>query len=141
MSQENNFIIKNAPLSIEEVYNESLDQNSGAVNLFVGTVRNENNSKKVAKLVYESYDSMVLAEFDKIARNAKSKWSVNKIVIHHRKGVLHPGDIAVIIAVSSPHRQESFEACSFVIESLKKSAPIWKKEIYDDGQEWLESHP
>ena len=141
MSQENHFIVKDAPLSVEEVFNVSLDQNSGAVNLFIGTVRRENNSKKVAKLKYEAYDSMVLAEFDKISRDAKSKWSVNKIVIHHRKGILLPGDIAVIIAVSSPHRRESFEACSYVIESLKKSAPIWKKEIYDDGQEWLEAHP
>ena len=141
MSQENHFIVKDAPLSVEEVFNVSLDQNSGAVNLFIGTVRRENNSKKVAKLKYEAYDSMVLAEFDKISRDAKSKWSVNKIVIHHRKGILLPGDIAVIIAVSSPHRHESFEACSYVIESLKKSAPIWKKEIYDDGQEWLEAHP
>jgi len=117
------------------------DESSGAINIFVGTVRGENKSKNVAQLEYESYDSMVIPEFEKIARLARSKWPINKIIIHHRKGLLAPGDIAVIIAVSTPHRRESFEACSFVIEELKNKAPIWKKEIYDDGQEWLEAHP
>ena len=84
---------------------------------------------------------MVEKQFREISETARSKWSMEKIVIHHRKGILNPGDIAVIIALSTPHRKESFEACSFIIEELKKTAPIWKKEIYDDGQEWLEAHP
>lgn len=135
------FVIKDENLSVEEVYKMALDSNCGAINIFVGTVRKENHSRNVTKLEYEAYDSMVEKQFGEISQRARSKWEIGRIAIHHRKGILNPGDIAVIIAVSTPHRRESFEACSFVIEELKKSAPIWKKEIYDDGQEWLEAHP
>jgi len=135
------FQIRESALSIEEVMNLASHNEAGAINIFVGTVRKENNMKEVNQLEYESYDSMAEGEFERIASVAKSKWPISKIVIHHRKGMLKPGDIAVIIAVSTPHRKESFEACSYVIEELKKKAPIWKKEIYDDGEEWLEAHP
>jgi len=135
------FQIKESNLSVQEVMNLVTDDEAGAVNIFVGTVRKSNKMKEVTKLEYESYDSMVVGEFERITSSAKSKWPILKIIIHHRKGILRPGDIAVIIAVSTPHRKESFEACSFLIEELKKRAPIWKKEIYDDGEEWLEAHP
>ena len=141
MKEELFFAVKDKPLSVDEVYNYVVDESCGAINMFIGTVRKENKSKHVTRLEYESYDSMVQAQFESIAMSARSKWKIGKIAIHHRKGLLKPGDIAVVIGLSTPHRKESFEACSFVIEELKKSAPIWKKEIYDDGQEWLEAHP
>ena len=84
---------------------------------------------------------MVILEMQKIVNQAKEKWPVEKMAIHHRKGILQIGEIAVVIAVSTPHRNDAFEACRFVIETLKKTTPIWKKEIYDGGEEWVSLTP
>ena len=114
---------------------------SGAVNVFIGTVRDKTKGKTVLRLEFEAYESMALKEMQKIVDEAKKKWSVNKLVIHHRVGSLEIGDIPVIIAVSTPHRKDGFEACQFAIDTLKETVPIWKKEIFQDGEEWVSAHP
>ena len=129
------------PLQIKDVYAKALDHSSGAVNIFAGTVRNATQSKEVIRLEYEAYEQMAVKEMENIARQAQSKWPVNSIVIHHRQGILNVGDAAVLIAVCTPHRKESFEACQYIIDTLKQKVPIWKKEVFKDGEEWVSAHP
>ena len=114
---------------------------AGGQCLFIGNVRINNNNKQVKALEYEGYSAMALKEMYRIGEEAMKKWPLCRIAIHHRYGILSIGDTAVIIAVSSKHRLESFEACQFIIDTLKQRVPIWKKEIYEDGNEWLSAHP
>lgn len=128
-------------LDIAKVIASVSSDKAGAVDVFIGTVRNKTQERKVVRLEYEAYDSMAIREMEKLATEVKSKWPVEKVAIHHRKGILHIGDVAVVIAVSTPHRQEAFEACRYAIDTLKKTVPIWKKEIFEDGEVWVASHP
>jgi molybdopterin synthase catalytic subunit len=114
---------------------------AGGIAVFVGTVRNQTAGKRVLRLEFEAYQKMALSEMGKIAERAAEQWPVKRIVIHHRTGVLYAGDIAVIIAVSTPHRKAAFEACAFAIDTLKETVPIWKKEIFEDGEVWVAAHP
>jgi molybdopterin synthase catalytic subunit len=114
---------------------------AGAVDVFIGTVRNSTKGKRVVRLEFEAYEPMALSEMEKIARRAKGKYPVLKIAIHHRVGTLQIGEAPVVIAVSTPHRQAAFEACQYVIDTLKETVPIWKKEIYEDGEVWVAAHP
>lgn len=117
------------------------DNAAGAIDVFIGTVRNKTSDKSVSRLDYESYDAMATKEIQKIIDLAQSKWPIRKVAVHHRKGTLKIGAAAVVIAVSTPHRKESFEACQYIIDNLKKTVPIWKKEIFDDGEIWASAHP
>ena len=122
---------------IEFVHSDS----AGAIDVFIGTVRNRTKGKDVLRLEFESYDVMAIKEMQKIIDQAKAKWPVEKMAIHHRKGVLAIGDVAVVIAVSTPHRKASFEACQYAIDTLKETVPIWKKEVFKDGEVWVAAHP
>ncbi|MFQ5448659.1 MAG: molybdenum cofactor biosynthesis protein MoaE [Saprospiraceae bacterium] len=114
---------------------------AGAVNVFIGTVRDSTKGKRVVRLEFEAYEPMALSEMEKIARRAIEKYQVLKVAIHHRVGALQIGETPVVIAVSAPHREASFEACQFVIDMLKETVPIWKKEIFGDGEVWVAAHP
>lgn len=114
---------------------------AGAIDVFIGTVRNSTKGKNVVRLEFESYDVMAIKEIQKIIDQAKMKWPVEKMAIYHRKGVLSIGETAVVIAVSTPHRKASFEACQFAIDTLKETVPIWKKEVFQDGEVWVAAHP
>ena len=114
---------------------------SGAINVFIGTVRNKTQNREVVKLEFEAYESMAIKELNKIVSQVKARWPINEMAIHHRVGELDIGDIPVVIAVSTPHRKQGFEACEFAIDSLKQSVPIWKKEFFADGEEWVSAHP
>ena len=92
-------------------------------------------------LEFEAYAPMALSEMQKIANTVLEKWPVLKIAIHHRIGDLRIGEIPVIIAISAAHRQAAFEACQFCIDTLKETVPIWKKEIFDNGEVWVSAHP
>jgi len=128
-------------IDIQKVIELVRSDKAGAINVFIGTVRSETAGKFVECLEYDAYDSMVIQEMQKIVNQAKEKWPVEKMAIHHRKGTLQIGEVAVVIAVSTPHRNDAFEACKFVIETLKKTTPIWKKEIYEGGEEWVSPTP
>jgi molybdopterin synthase catalytic subunit len=108
----------------------------GAVVSFVGTVRETNHGKRVVRLDYEAYPEMALRIFDHIASQALERWAA-RVVIHHRIGPLEPGEISVVIAAAAPHRGDAFDACRQAIETLKKDAPIWKRELYPDGSSWV----
>jgi molybdopterin synthase catalytic subunit len=128
------------PIDIQACIDAAQSERAGAIDVFVGTVRNHNNSKEVVRLEFEAYDTMAVKKMEELAQQAKSRWEIEKIVMVHRKGVLDIGDVAVVIAVSTPHRAASFEACQWLIDTLKQVVPIWKKEIYKNGEEWLEAH-
>lgn len=128
-------------IDLNEAYQYLQSPQSGAVNVFVGTVRNHSKGKEVTKLVFEAYESMAVKELTKVADRAMEKWSLNKVVIIHATGEKHPGEAVVITGVSSAHRKASFEACEFLIDELKKTVPIWKHEHYVDGSEWVNAHP
>lgn len=114
---------------------------AGAVDVFIGTVRDNTQGRTVTHLEYEAYEPMALSEMKKIADEALHKWPIQKIAIHHRVGTLYIGDVAVVVAVSTPHRSDAFEACRYIIDTLKQTVPIWKKEIFEDGEVWASAHP
>jgi len=110
----------------------------GALSLFVGVVRDENAGRRVLHLEYEAYEEMALQVMTEIEAETKARWPVSEVRLAHRLGRLAIGEASVAVAVSSPHRAESFAACRYAIDTLKAKAPIWKKEFYADGQAWLE---
>jgi molybdopterin synthase catalytic subunit len=110
----------------------------GALSLFVGVVREENAGRAVRHLEYEAYEEMALRVMEEIEAETRSRWDVTAVRIVHRLGRLEIGEASVAVAVSSPHRAESFAACRHAIDTLKAKAPIWKKEFYADGAVWLE---
>lgn len=111
----------------------------GAVVTFLGVVRGATEGRAVTGLDYEAYDEMAVKEMKRIAEEAVAKWAVSKIAIIHRTGSLEVGDVSVAIVVSAPHRGEAFDACEFLIDTLKVSVPIWKKELFEDGSSsWVE---
>jgi molybdopterin synthase catalytic subunit len=129
------------PLNIQFCIDWVITDESGGIDVFIGTVRNETKGKKVTHLEFEAYESMALSEMKKIAKDAKVKWPVHKLLIHHRTGLLKVGEVPVIIAVSAAHRAAAFEACRYVIDTLKQTVPIWKKEVFEDGEHWVSAHP
>ncbi|WP_223598722.1 molybdenum cofactor biosynthesis protein MoaE [Chryseobacterium sp. GVT01B] len=129
------------PLDIQECFTLASDPACGGIASFVGTVRNHTKDKTVTRLEYECYESMAVKEMRKIADKAISLFSVKNIVVHHRTGTLFPGDTAVIIVVSDGHRNTVFDACSYIIETIKQTVPIWKKEVLENGEEWVSAHP
>lgn len=128
-------------LSINECLTLAQDLSSGGIATFIGTVRNSTKNKPVVRLEYECYVSMATKEIKKIVDQAISRFSVRNIVVHHRTGILFPGDAAVIIVVSDGHREAVFDACRYMIDTIKQTVPIWKKEIFEDGEEWVSAHP
>lgn len=114
---------------------------AGGIVVFVGTVRNATKGKAVLHLDFEAYEKMALKEMQKIADKAIERWGLYNMVIHHRTGLVSIGEEAVVIACSSAHRKAAFEACEFAIDTLKETVPIWKKEVFEDGEVWVSAHP
>ena len=110
---------------------------SGATVLFVGTVRDHSEGKTgVTHLDYEVYAEMVEPKIAEVVKEAAAKWPVLAVSVEHRSGVVRLGEASVAVAVSSAHREDAFDAAEFVIDELKRSAPIWKKEHWPGGAEW-----
>ena len=133
--------IKSIPLQPDECISFAASPEAGGSTVFIGTVRNATKGKKVERLEFEAYEPMAVKELRKIAETAVEKWKVINMSVHHRVGVLDIGEIAVIIAVTTPHRKAAFEACEYTIDTLKQTVPIWKKEIFEDGEVWVAAHP
>ena len=134
-------VITKNPIDIQYVIKSAERAEAGAVNVFIGTVRSKTGQRKVIRLEYEAYEPMAVLEIKKIIELAKYKWKLQGWAVSHRVGTLNIGDVAVVVAVSTAHRKESFEACQFNIDSLKRTVPIWKKEIFEGGEEWVSAHP
>jgi len=134
-------LITEEVLSLDHCYRFVQAPECGGIALFVGTVRNHTKGKTVNQLDFSTYKPMAIKEINKIAQKALDKYDITKIAIHHAEGVLKIGDIPVIIAVSSAHRNAAFDACQFAIDTLKETVPIWKKEHFDNGEIWVNAHP
>jgi molybdopterin synthase catalytic subunit len=133
--------ITEKPIDIQKVIETASALGAGAINVFIGTVRNHAAGKKVVWLEYESYEAMAVAETRKIIDEAAGRWPLLGWAVSHRMGTLKPGEVAVAVAVSTAHRKESFEACRYIIDSLKHRVPIFKKEVFEDGAEWVGARP
>ena len=134
--------ISEEPLSIEKAATFVDEADYGAMNMFVGRVRNHNLGKAVNGVSYDVFDSLACNVFSDICEEAKASFGPRlSVYIEHFKGRLDIGGISVIIAVGTPHRDESFKACRYIIEQLKIRAPVWKQEHYVDGDsEWVKGH-
>ena len=135
--QENKFEIVDQPIDVESMRAKVMDRNAGAVTLFIGTVREMTKGKKTLSLQYEAYAPMAIKMFEQIEREVLEQWPDVRLAITHRVGLLAISDIAVVIAVSSPHRKVAYEANEFAIERIKQIVPIWKKEHWEDGTAWI----
>ena len=128
-------------IDLNEAYAYLNSPDAGAVNLFVGTVRNQTKGKEVVHLDFEAYDAMALKQMEHVANQAAKKWPLVKVAVIHAVGAKEPGTPVVVVGVSSAHRDASFEACRFLIDELKKTVPIWKKEYFEDNSVWVNAHP
>ena len=129
-------------ISSEKAKKFILSEKNGAESIFVGRVRNENNRKKVIAVTYDAHDQAVTKSFQSICNLAKNKFDKNaKIFLEHAKGYVPVGEISILIAVGTGHRDESFKICRYILEEIKHQSPIWKKEHYVEGkEEWLPGH-
>ncbi len=131
------FLITDEPLNIEEVSKKVIRPEAGAVTTFIGTVREFTKGKQTLYLEYDSYVPMAEKKLQQIGNEIVQKWPEAKTAISHRIGRLEISDIAVIIAVSTPHRKDAYEANEYAIERIKQIVPIWKKEHWKDGEMWI----
>lgn len=131
------FVVTDQPIQPEEVTEKVKRREAGAITLFLGTVREITFGKRTLYLEYESYPSMAIKQMEHIGEEVRERWPDTCVAITHRVGRLEISDIAVVIAVSSPHRKAAYEANEYVIERIKQIVPIWKKEYGEDGSEWI----
>ncbi len=131
------FMVTDGPLSLEAVVDEVADERAGAVATFSGTVRRESRGRTVHHLEYEAYSEMAESVMAGLATVLKARYDLNEIAIHHRVGRVEIGEASVVIAVSAPHRADALQACHDAIDALKETVPLWKKEVYDSGEEWI----
>ncbi|OIJ18457.1 molybdenum cofactor biosynthesis protein MoaE [Anaerobacillus alkalidiazotrophicus] len=131
------FLITEGEISIQEVVDKVVHRNAGAINTFIGTVRELTKGKKTVYLKYDAYTSMAQKKLAQIGNEIQERWPNSLVAISHRIGHLDVTDIAVVIAVSTPHRADSYEASRYAIERIKEIVPIWKKEHWADGEKWM----
>ena len=142
MSGKDHFAIATQPIQVQTAVDFVADDAHGAADLFIGTVRNVNLGKAVKGVSYDVFDELTLNVFRDLANESRQRWGDKlNIYIEHYKGRLDILGVSILIAVSSPHRDESFKACRFIIEEIKHRAPIWKQEHYIDGDsDWVQGH-
>jgi len=132
--------ISEHPLDEAEVVSRVIGPDAGGVVTFVGNVRHEARRHAIEYLEYEAYPEMAEREMQKIADEAGERWPGTRVAIAHRVGHLSIGEAAVVIVAAAPHRAEAFDACRFAIDTLKRTVPIWKKEVATDGAYWVDDH-
>ena len=130
--------LQSAPIDVPALIADTRGDGDGAVSLFLGTVRNVNAGRRVLFLEYEAYAGMAEREIERIAAEATAKFGVTRVAMIHRVGRVDIGEASVAIAVSAPHRAAAMDACRFVIDTLKATVPIWKREHFEDGAVWIE---
>jgi molybdopterin synthase catalytic subunit/molybdopterin converting factor small subunit len=131
------FLLSDEPLSLEAVVEEVASDEAGAVATFVGTTRVHSRGRTVTHLEYEAYEGMAERTMEEIAAELDARYELCAIAIHHRIGRVAIGERSVVIAVSAPHRQDALAACKDAIDTLKERVPLWKKEVYEGGEEWI----
>jgi len=133
------FRVTEDPLSLDAAVAEVADERAGGIATFTGTVRRQSRGREVLYLDYEAYAEMAEDVITQLAAELEEEHDLCAIAIHHRIGRVEIGEPSVVIAVSAPHRQDALAACREAIDRLKETVPLWKKEVYDDGSEWVES--
>ena len=132
------FKITTEVITGEEVREAVEGADAGAVVLFFGTVRNNTDGRPVKCLEYEAYPPMAEKQMAEIAQEISDKWGLHRVAMVHRVGTLEIGEVSVAVAVASPHRKDGFEACKYAMDRLKQIVPIWKREVWADGEaEWV----
>ncbi|WP_186576396.1 molybdenum cofactor biosynthesis protein MoaE [Aquibacillus kalidii] len=131
------FNVQEKPIQLEEIVKKVESSNAGAITTFIGTVREWTKGKRTVYLEYQAYVPMAEKMLAQIGSEIQAKWENTKVAITHRIGHLDISDVAVIIAVSSPHRKAAYEANEYAIERIKQIVPIWKKEQWEDGEAWI----
>jgi molybdopterin synthase catalytic subunit len=131
------FRITEAPLSLDTAVAEVADEGAGAIATFTGTVRAESRGRRVVRLEYEAYTEMAEDVMAQLAAELEGRYDLHRIAIHHRVGVVEIGEASVVIAVSAAHRTDALAACRDAIDRLKETVPLWKKEVYEGGEEWI----
>jgi molybdopterin synthase catalytic subunit/molybdopterin converting factor small subunit len=132
-----NFKLSGDPLSVDEAVAEVRDAAAGAIATFIGTTREHSRGRDVLHLEYEAYEGMAEQVMADLAADLTRRHELCKVAIHHRVGRVHIGETSVVIAVSAPHRAAALAACHEAIDELKVSVPLWKKETYEGGEEWI----
>jgi molybdopterin converting factor subunit 1 len=133
--------ITREPIQTQEVVASLKRGENGAVLVFEGTVRNQTRGRRTLYLDYEAYEEMALGEMEALAAKALEQFQVRDVAIVHRLGRIEIGETSVLIAVASAHRAPAFEACRWLIDTLKRTVPIWKKEHFEDGAVWADGEP
>ena len=131
------FRLTEKSLRLEELIEFVTDPEAGAIATFIGTTRNNNDGRKVIALDYDAYPEMAEKELARLGEEAKNKWPICRMAIVHRIGPVQITEPSVMIAVSAAHRDAAFAACRFAIEEIKRTVPIWKKEVYEGGEIWI----
>ena len=130
------------PIDVQSVLTKVTTPESGGIDIFVGTTRNHSGRRNVTLLEYEAYEPMAIRVMEQIETAARDKWPLQEVALVHRLGNVPVGEASVVVAVSSAHRKEAFEACRYLIDTLKKEVPIWKREYFADGTvEWSGQSP
>ena len=131
------FLLSDETLSLDRVVDEVRDEQAGAIATFTGTTRISSRGRTVTHLDYEAYEGMAERVMAEIAEGLQARYELSAVAIHHRVGRVGIGETSVVIAVSAPHRQDALAACKDAIDELKERVPLWKKEVYSDGEEWI----
>lgn len=131
------FEVTEEPLTVEPAVVAVADERAGCTVVFVGSARRFSRGKTVEYLEYEAYPEMAEKKLREIGAEIQERWDVAKVAIRHRVGHLGIGEASIVIAVSAPHRAEGFEACRYAIDRIKQIVPVWKKEVWDDGEVWV----
>jgi MoaE-MoaD fusion protein len=131
------YLLSDEPLSLDRVVDEVRDEQAGAIATFTGTTRIHSRGREVTHLDYEAYEGMAERVMEEIAASLAARYDLCAIAIHHRVGRVGIGDTSVLIAVSAPHRADALAACKDAIDELKERVPLWKKEVYSGGEEWI----
>ncbi|MGB2751733.1 MAG: molybdenum cofactor biosynthesis protein MoaE [Pyrinomonadaceae bacterium] len=126
------------PIDITSVARRAVPPECGATVTLDGYVRQFTKGRETLYLEYEAYEPMALKEMQKLVEAAKTEFEISNVGIVHRVGKLEIGETSVVISVAAPHRKAAFAACDWLIKELKRTVPIWKKEVYADGEEWVE---
>lgn len=133
-------VVTEEDFSLDALLEEVRAPEAGGVVLFVGTVRSTSQGREVTHLEYEAYQEMAEQELGRLCGEARRRWELERLAIHHRVGRLEVGENIVAIAVSAPHRTHAFEACEWLMTQIKELVPIWKKEAWSTGEAWVEGH-
>jgi molybdopterin synthase catalytic subunit len=131
------FRLFEGPLSLDAAVDEVRGEGAGAIATFTGTVRNRSRDRDVLYLEYEAYEGMAEEVMAELAEALRERHELCEVAIHHRVGRVDIGDTSVVIAVSAPHRGDALAACREAIDELKVTVPLWKKEVYEGGEEWI----